>query len=501
MVHIPFISRGAEATLDALGKSQAIIEFEPDGKIIRANENFLRVMGYRLDEIRGRHHSMFAEPGFANSSEYRNFWNDLGNGQFKAAEYKRLGKGGKEIWLEASYNPVRGSGGGVVKVVKFATDITDKKKLATEMKGMVDAISRSQAVIEFNLDGSIITANENFLSVMGYRLEEVKGKHHSIFVEESFRNSSEYRHFWERLNKGEFQAAQYKRIGKGGKEIWIEASYNPIIDPNGKPYKVVKFATDLTKRKEENLKLADQFERDVKGLVDTVSASATELQSTAESLTMGADRTNERSATGAAATEQLTASIGEISKQLSNAVEATSIAVGEAQKSSELVASLVERVNQIGSVTAVITDIAEQTNLLALNATIEAARAGDAGKGFSVVASEVKALATQTAKATAEISEQISTVQSSTQTTAKSIQEIALTIEKVNEISMAISGAVEEQNAATNEVSSNIVGVKEAAVESKQSASEVLDAAAALAKYSVNLQDQVTKFIATVRSM
>ena len=256
--------------VDALNKSQAVIEFKLDGTILTANENFLRAMGYTLEEIKGRHHSMFVEPAYKDSAEYRDFWAKLGRGEYQAAQYRRFGKGGKEIWIEASYNPILGRNGRPYKVVKFATDISAQKAQSADLQGKVEAIGRSQAVIEFELDGTIITANENFLAVMGYRLEEIKGKHHSMFAEAGYAASTEYREFWAKLNRGEYQAAQYKRIAKGGKEVWIEASYNPILDANGRPFKVVKFATDLTKRKEQNLSLARNFETGVKALVQVV---------------------------------------------------------------------------------------------------------------------------------------------------------------------------------------------------------------------------------------
>ena len=232
--------------LGAIGKSQAVIEFSMDGKIIVANENFLKVLGYTLEEIVGRHHSMFAEPAYAASSEYRLFWEKLGRGEFDAGQYKRIGKAGKEVWIEASYNPIFDLNGKPFKVVKYATDITTAKNQAADYEGQLGAISKSQAVIEFSMDGKILHANDNFLKVMGYSLAEVKGQHHSMFAEPAYAASLEYRMFWEKLNRGEFEAGQYRRLGKGGREVWIQASYNPIVDANGKPVKVVKYAPDVT---------------------------------------------------------------------------------------------------------------------------------------------------------------------------------------------------------------------------------------------------------------
>ncbi|MGY3426289.1 PAS domain S-box-containing protein [Bradyrhizobium sp. F1.13.4] len=230
----------------AISRAQAVIEFNMDGTIVAANENFLGAMGYSLDEIRGKHHSMFVTPEDRASSAYADFWARLNRGQFEAAEYKRIGKGGREIWILATYNPILDETGKPFKVVKFATDVTAQKMKAADNDGQLAAIQKSQAVIEFNMDGTIRTANENFLKAMGYSLAEIKGQHHSMFIEPNEKNSAAYRQFWETLNRGEYQAAEYKRIAKGGREIWIQASYNPILDLNGKPYKVVKYATDIT---------------------------------------------------------------------------------------------------------------------------------------------------------------------------------------------------------------------------------------------------------------
>jgi methyl-accepting chemotaxis protein len=244
---------------EALGRSQAVIEFGMDGTILTANDNFLKALGYSLGEIQGKHHSMFVEPSERDSAAYRDFWAALKRGEYQAAEYKRIGKGGREVWIQATYNPVLDAGGKPVRVVKFATDITARKIKSMEDAGQIAAIGRAQAVIAFEMDGTIVTANQNFLQAMGYTLAEIQGKHHSMFVEQAERDSAAYREFWARLNRGENQSAEYKRIGKGGKEVWILASYNPVLDEKGKPFRVVKFATDVTSQKLSTADLAGQI--------------------------------------------------------------------------------------------------------------------------------------------------------------------------------------------------------------------------------------------------
>ena len=253
------VAQAALAQVEAISKSQAVIEFNLDGTIVTANENFLKTLGYSLSEIQGKHHSMFVEPPMRDSAAYREFWANLNRGQYQAAAFKRIGKGGKEVWIQASYNPMRDRNGKVYRVIKFATDITAEKLASMEDAGMIAAIGRAQAVIAFNLDGTVVTANENFLKTLGYSLGEIQGKHHSMFVEPAMRDSAAYREFWASLNRGEYQAAEYKRIGKGGKEVWILASYNPILDEKGKPFKVVKFATDVTQQKLRTADLAGQI--------------------------------------------------------------------------------------------------------------------------------------------------------------------------------------------------------------------------------------------------
>lgn len=236
----------------ALSKIQAIIEFNPDGTIITANENFLKLTGYSIEEIQGKHHRMFCESQYADSFQYRHFWEKLNRGESDAAEYKRLGKGGGSVWINASYNPIKDGQGKVIKVIKFATDITKMKLEAAENAGKLNAISKAQAVIEFNLDGTVITANENFLLTLGYTIEEIKGHHHRMFCDAEYAKSQDYKNFWIKLNRGEYDAGEYKRVTHEGKEIWIQASYNPIFDMDGKPYKIVKFAIDITQTKLKN---------------------------------------------------------------------------------------------------------------------------------------------------------------------------------------------------------------------------------------------------------
>lgn len=241
--------QSSDAIVDAIAKSQAVIEFKLDGTIVFANDNFLSAMGYTLEEVQGKHHRMFVDDSYAESSEYAAFWDRLKKGEFHVSEFKRVAKGGREIWIQASYNPILDASGKPAKIVKFATDITAEKLRTANFEGQLAAINKSQAVIEFDLDGHILTANKNFLDAMGYTLDEVRGKHHRIFVDPVYAKGAEYKALWASLKKGEFKAGEFKRFAKGGREVWIQASYNPILDASGRPFKVVKFASDVTEEK------------------------------------------------------------------------------------------------------------------------------------------------------------------------------------------------------------------------------------------------------------
>ncbi|MBU0726718.1 MAG: PAS domain-containing methyl-accepting chemotaxis protein [Alphaproteobacteria bacterium] len=493
--------RDNRSKIEALNKSQAIIEFLPDGTIITANANFLNAMGYDLAEIQGKHHSIFIDPAEHGTAGYKGFWASLARGELSKGQFKRIGKGGREIWLEASYNPLLTRSGKVYKVVKYATDISAEKAATADLLGKLSAISRSQAVIEFQLDGTILTANENFLNAVGYTLAEIQGRHHSIFVDAAERDGAEYRGFWTRLAKGEYLTGQFRRITKTGGEIWLEASYNPILDANGRPHKVVKFAADITGRKRQNAELATSFETGVQALVRELAGSAKGTEQSAQTMAAAAEESNQQSSMVAAASDQLAASVSEIGRQIADSARVIETAVSEARRSEQMVGELVAAAQKIGDVTQLIGEIAAQTNLLALNATIEAARAGEAGKGFAVVASEVKSLATQTARATGEIEEQIKGIQDSSQVTAGAIRQIGEIIAQVNDISGTIADAVNQQAAATSEIAANINGVTQAARETGATATSVLDTARALNGQAEQLRVSVDGFLVNVRAM
>ena len=409
--------------ITAVDRAQATIEFNLDGTIVTANQNLLETMGYSLAEIAGKHHSMFMEPAQRDSAAYRDFWATLNRGEYKAGEFKRIGKGGREIWLLASYNPMLDETGKPFGVVKFATDITAQKLQNADYAGQIAAIGKSQAVIEFNMDGTIITANDNFLRAVGYTLAEIKGKHHSLFVAPSERDSAAYREFWASLNRGQYQAAEYKRMGKGGKEIYIQASYNPILGVDGKPFKVVKYAADVTRQV-----LVRMGNERVRGMMEQVAAGA----------------------------EELNASVREISETMAKSRDTAAGAVDRVSSADAQAQRLSDAAKAMGGIVEMINSITGQINLLALNATIESARAGEAGRGFAVVASEVKSLATQAKQATDKIGQEIDSLNSISGEVVGALGSIKQAISAVSEYVNSTAAAIEEQSTVTSEMSSSM---------------------------------------------
>lgn len=416
--------------VEAIGRSTAVVEFALDGTVLAANPLFLETMGYTLEEVIGRHHRTFCQPEHAESQGYRAFWRKLGDGEFEAGVYQRLAKNGREVWLQASYNPIFDGEGRQVKVVKYATDVTAEKMRNAEYEGKVNAMSRAQAVIEFDLEGNVLHANANFLDALGYTQREIVGQHHKMFCEPEFVRSSEYRDFWAKLSRGEFYSGLYKRISKHGYPVWIQATYNPIIGPDGNPVKIIKYAIDVS----------EQVEREqlVQSRVGEMGRSI----------------------------QQLTETIGEIARTTRHSTELAAVTQAEARRGSqtllrslEATKAIQESSDDINAIVQVIGDIANQTNLLAFNAAIEAARAGAHGLGFSVVADEVRKLAEKSSQATREITkliaESVGRVRQGGDISSQAAENFERIVQGVDQTTASIAGihtATEAQTAATRSV-------------------------------------------------
>ncbi len=531
--------------IEAIGKSQAVIEFNMDGTIIDANKNFLNAVGYTLDEIKGQHHRMFVTPSYGASHEYKKFWEKLNKGEYDSGEYMRVTKSGKEIWIQASYNPILDLNGSPVKVVKYASDITEQKAKNADFSGQIAAISKSQAVIEFNMDGTIINANDNFLNAVGYSLSEIQGQHHRIFVESDHGNSKEYQSFWEKLNRGEYDTGEYQRFGKHGKEVWIQASYNPILDSKGNPYKVVKYATDITGRKTaiavirqalgqvSDGDLTTQVEDALEGefnmvaesmnnLVTQLSSLVSEIRTTSNSvfsasreMAQGNNDLSQRTETQAAnleetaaAMEQLTATVQQNAKSASEATGKANTAMTRASNGGEVVQNAVgamEEINKsskkISDIIGVIDEIAFQTNLLALNAAVEAARAGEQGRGFAVVAAEVRNLAQRSASAAKEIkgliNDSVDAVSKGTKLvhdTGNTFEELVSAVQEVVAMVSSIDNASREQSAGITEVGKAVSQMDEMTQQNAALVEQASASSRSMEEMAQNLLKQVRFF-------
>ncbi|HEU4627551.1 MAG TPA: methyl-accepting chemotaxis protein [Steroidobacteraceae bacterium] len=537
----------------AIGAAKPMIEYDMDGIIIGANENFLNASGYSLREILGQHHRMFVDADQRDTPQYKEFWAKLRRGEMQSAVYKRVAKNGRPLWAEATYYPIFDGRGRPYKVVKYTVDITERMLAQADGAGQLAAISKAQCVAEFELDGTLRTANDNFLRTFGYTLAELKGKHHSLFVDPAERESSEYRAFWAKLARGEYDSAQYKRFGRDGRLIWIQASYNPILDAGGKPFKVVEYATDVTER----VTLAEQLRSAVAetqaavtaategnltqrismegktgelaalssgvnslidvmaGLVRQIKDAVGQVRTGADEISSGNQNLSRRTDEQAASLEETASSMEEMASTVrqtaDNAGQANQLAIAacaQAEKGGNVVGSAVKAMNSINAASGKIADIigvidsiAFQTNLLALNAAVEAARAGEQGRGFAVVATEVRSLAGRSATAAKEIK---ALIQDSVQKVAegsrlvdesgKTLTEIVAAVRKVTDIVAEIAAACREQSSGIEQVNKAIMKMDQATQENAALVEEAAAASEAIVGQAHTLSEMIARY-------
>jgi methyl-accepting chemotaxis protein len=539
--------------ISAINRAQAVVEYGLDGTVREANANFTRIMGWSRDEIVGRHHGALCEGAYANGAEHRALWAKLGRGEYEIGTFKRIGKGGREVWIQASYNPIPGVDGKPFKVVEYATDVTAQMVRNADFAGQLAAIGKSQAVIEFDMDGTVRRVNENFARTMGYTEADVIGRHHGTFVDPAHAASAEYREFWAKLDRGEAEIGTYRRIAKGGREVWLQASYNPIPDANGKPFKVVKYASDVTHAHlaQQQLQLAvSQTQATVKQAIDgdlthripmagkagdlealcrgvnsllestadlvrRVKDSAHEVPTGAEEISKGnlnlSQRTEQQAASleeTASSMEQMTATVKQTADNAGQANQLAMAARQQAEKGGAVVGSAVAAMNginasskKIADIIGVIDEIAFQTNLLALNAAVEAARAGEQGRGFAVVATEVRNLAGRSATAAKEIKalivDSVARVDQGARLvdeSGRTLEEIVLAVKKVTDIVAEIAAASREQSSGIEQVNKAVMQMDQTTQQNAALVEEAAAASRAIVEQAQSLAGMIARY-------
>jgi methyl-accepting chemotaxis protein len=538
--------------LTAIDKVMGVISFAMDGTITDINDNFLTILGYSKEEVIGQHHRMFVEHEEAESAEYALFWTKLNQGEYDSGEYKRIGKHGKEVWLQASYNAIFDVNGKAYKVVKYAADVTAEKLTNADTSGQLDAIGKAMGIISFDMDGIIIDINDNFLKIIGYNKEDVIGKHHQIFAGVDMAGSREYAAFWAKMNRGEYDAGEYTRFNKAGEEVYLQASYNPIFDLNGKPFKVVKYASDITANKKLQV-IVQQVMTEIAILMNTVSTgdltkksegnyggefallqssvndtiakiantmtdiseSVSNVSTAASEISEGNIDLSQRTEEQAVSLEQTAASMEQftvtIRQNSDSAVQAKGLASRSREQAErgglvikEAIAAMADisaSSKKVSDIISVIDEIAFQTNLLALNAAVEAARAGEQGRGFAVVASEVRNLAQRSASAAKEIKilikdsgDKVKEGSMLVDESGRTLEEIVIGSQMVSDIITEIATAGTQQTRGIEQVNQAITHMDEMTQQNAALVEQAAAASDALSEQAQNMQRLVSFF-------
>ncbi|MCF6346457.1 MAG: PAS domain-containing methyl-accepting chemotaxis protein [Thiomicrorhabdus sp.] len=538
--------------INALNHSLAIIEFDPSGHILTANENFLNTLGYTLPEIQGKHHRLFVSKTEQDSLAYQAFWNKLAKGEAFSGQFSRIGKDDKQVWIEASYNPIKDANGQVYKVIKLASDITEKMLQDIEASAKLTAIDNSYAVIEFDVTGKILTANENFCSTVGYSLNEIKGQHHRIFVDPEEASQSAYQEFWQHLAQGKEQTGTFKRISKQGKDVWIQASYIPVAFEGKEPHKVIKIASDITAQKLNEIELAnmvseasivlqnmskgvltynihgdysDELESLKQDINHSVNNQAQALSSITEATSSVLNSANEVTIASqglSQRTQEIVLSVEQTSAKMDtilNQVQSTHSKINDAKESTteqqNLIQSGTDLMNtsleamekiknsseEITSIVSLIDTIAFQTNLLALNAAVEAARAGEHGRGFAVVAGEVRSLAQKSAEASKNIKQLIEQSVKQSQDGVSIVLQLSEKLESIKTKSSEVSGFIEsvgtlaqEQTLSIDAINQEISNIDASTQENAAFVEEASATAENLSERSQDVQNILSQF-------